>query len=325
LKIIAELCQNHGGSVDLLLKMADTAASAGATHIKVQHITAANLCYRPEFEIPKPLSVHDKYHLYRPWNLEFSRLSSLELSSKEYITFVNHVLNLGLIPLTTCFTRGDINSIRDQGFKEIKVASYDCSSYALVRELAKAFSHIYVSTGASYSAEVSHTADLLKLYSTSFSLLHCRTIYPTPLALINLCNMIALKAYTPNVGLSDHSSPLELQCLATKAAIHLGATVIERHFTTSDRSQTKDGPVSIDSVDLQDIVLFSKLSHADQALALNEICADWQSLIIGTLSDELSQEELANRSYYKGRFATPRFRGAYHYLDMIQNWDETSL
>lgn len=322
MKIIAELCQNHSGSLDVLLSMADVAAECGATHIKMQHISPNSLAYRPEFEYLVPANSKDKFHKYRPYQDEFNRLQNLELSSRDCIRFVEHVKALGLVPLTTCFTYGDLDLIADQGFDEIKLASYDCASYPLVRSATTFFNHIYVSTGATYFDEISKTASILQESGKNFSLLHCTTIYPTPFSSINLAKMQILKTLAPNTGFSDHTLSSDQHCLATKAAIVLGANVIERHFTIFKSDQTKDGPVSITANQLKDITMFAGSPRPVQLDMLDSLFPEWRSVLVGSEDALLTHEEIINRSYYRGRFATPRFKGAYHYLDMIPNWDE---
>ena len=101
---IAELCQNHNGDFDTVLRMVDAAAEAGATHIKIQHIYSRNLVFRPQFE--NGLVLDGKVHsIKRPWQSEFDRLKTLELSDSDCRKFVEYVRSLNLIPLTTCFAR----------------------------------------------------------------------------------------------------------------------------------------------------------------------------------------------------------------------------
>ena len=95
--IIAELCQNHNGDLDILRRMVDAAADAGASHIKIQHILTKNLVYRPAFE--KGLIDNGvTYAIERPWQDEYNRLKKLELSLETCDKFIEHVTSCGLIP-----------------------------------------------------------------------------------------------------------------------------------------------------------------------------------------------------------------------------------
>ena len=102
----------------------------------MQTIYAANLAFRPQFETG--LEVNGRtICIKRPWKAEYDRLLSLELTDKESSHFCEYVKSLGLIPVTTCFARCDLNRIIDQGFNNIKIASYDCASYPMLRDVAK--------------------------------------------------------------------------------------------------------------------------------------------------------------------------------------------
>ena len=85
--------------------------------------------------------------------------------------------------MATCFARGDIEDIYNLGFEEIKVASYDCSSYQMIRD--DPFKKIYVSTGATFEKEVLKTNQILISNNVDYELMHRVTIYPTPLKLMN--------------------------------------------------------------------------------------------------------------------------------------------
>ena len=136
-------------------------------------------------------------------------------------------------------------------------------------------------------------------------MLHCVTIYPTPLAEVNLQRMKYLKQYSDSIGFSDHTSTRRDGIAASLAAIHLGANVIERHFTILSESESKDGPVSINEEQLNELVQFSQCSTADQTSLLKERAIDI-SLLKGDGHLDLSADEKLNRDYYRGRFVSKR-------------------
>ena len=124
-QIIAEFCQNHNGDIDILKKMVDMAASSGASHGKMQTIFTENLSFRPQFE--NGLKIDDTiFSIKRPYKEEYNRLKNLEISFEEMQVFVKICKENGIIPLTTCFARSNAKLIKEAGFNEIKVASYDC-------------------------------------------------------------------------------------------------------------------------------------------------------------------------------------------------------
>ena len=224
--------------------------------------------------------------------------------------------------MTTCFARGNLKSIIDQGFKVIKVASYDFASYQLIRELIKSFDEIFVSTGATFDNEIEFTNNLLYQNNKNYHLLHCITQYPTPLEMMNLNRLNWLKKLSKNVGFSDHSLVSRDGMIAAKAAIFCGAKVIERHFTISPPDETKDGPVSIKPHHIVDLLNFSKLSKADQKEYLDANHENW-NVMLGQEKRRISHSELLNRDYYRGRFATPRYSGAHDSSLMMFNWEES--
>jgi|LauGreDrversion4_1035100.scaffolds.fasta_scaffold25136_2 N,N'-diacetyllegionaminate synthase len=323
MKIIAELCQNHNGSFDLVKSMVDAAAGAGATHVKIQTIYADTLVFRPQFE--EGLIVDGKtYAIKRPWLPEYQRLKGLELSPDQSFKFVEYCRNVGVIPLTTCFARKNLKEIYEQGFREIKVASYDCASYQLIKELAKQFSHLYISTGATFDDEVECSASILKNTSASYSFLHCVTLYPTPIEMMHLSRISWLRQHSNQTGFSDHSFASKDGLVASMAAVLMGAEIIERHFTILPADETRDGPVSINAKQLKELSEFVKLTKTDQRSLLENIYPQWE-IMIGNPSRQLTEIELLNRDYYRGRFATPRTQNQNIATEMIFNWEQTPI
>lgn len=324
MKIIAELCQNHNGDPELLKKLVEAAASSNATHIKIQNIYVKNLTFRPKFESGVQIN-GETFEITRPFAPEYERLKKLELSDEIIKYFIKHCKDLGVIPLTTCFTRDDVKRCCALGFNEIKVASYDCASYQMLRELNSYFDHVYVSTGATFDDEIHKCAQIFENKPEKLTLLHCVTKYPTALNDFNLSRMQYLQRFTTNIGLSDHSLVERDGVFATKCAIFLGAKTIERHFTILQKDETKDGPVSVTPKLLKDIHSFSKKSRVEQQQELLSIMPEWENILIGKPNRVLTNEEILNRSYYRGRFASPRFDNNHNYETMINNWEETPI
>ena len=167
IKIIAELCQNHNGDFNILRKMVESVSRAGATHIKIQNIYADNLTLRPQFENGLIKNGIQK-SIKRPYKPEYLRLKKLELKNREIKRFITLANECGLVPITTCFSRDNILEIKKQGFKSVKVASYDCASFQMLRELKENFQDVIISTGATYDNEISLAAKIMKNHSYSF-------------------------------------------------------------------------------------------------------------------------------------------------------------
>jgi N,N'-diacetyllegionaminate synthase len=314
-EIIAEFCQNHNGDEKILDEMIHAAADGGATYGKIQTIFVDELSYRPEFEEGKIDADGNTLVIKRPYKAEYERLKGLELTLEQQARFIEKCKKFGLKPLTTCFSRGKVDAIAKLGFKEIKVASYDCGSLPLLTDLAKKFDKIIISTGATYDDEIEKAAALLKESGKEFSFLHCVTIYPTPLEQIHLNRMNYLKKFSTKVGLSEHTLVSRDGIKASAAAIYLGAEYVERHFTILKPTETKDGQVSITLEHLKKLVEFSKLSRSDQKLYLNENVPEF-AIMQGNESRELSKVELLNRAYFRGRFSTITNEKT------VYNWEE---
>lgn len=320
MKLIAELCQNHRGEPALMRRMVEEAAAAGATHVKLQNILASTVAMRPQFE--EGVEVEGRtLAIRRPWAAEVERLRGLELDPDTVAEFVALSRSLGVVPMTTCFTRGDVELVASQGFEAIKVASYDCASYPLLRELAERFDHMVVSTGATFDDEIAHAAEVLR-GRTEFAFLHAVTIYPTPLDELHLARMERLRRHADVVGFSDHTLHARDGNLASRAALALGAEVIERHFTVLGPEETRDGPVSVDPAGLAELAAFAALTLEERRERLAAEGVDLVPLL-GDADRTLSDAELLNRDYYRGRFMTPRAGGSQRASEMIANWEET--
>lgn len=312
-KFIAEFCQNHNGDRKVLQEMIHQAAVAGATYGKIQTIFASDLARRDRFE--NGLEKNGKVlSIKRPYQVEYDRLKKLELTFDDQLWFIEECNRFGLTPLTTCFTRGHVDRLANMGWREIKVASYDCASTPLIKELSNKFDHLIISTGATYDAEIANTAKLLNDTQKVFTFLHCVTLYPTPLNVMNLSRMKYLSQYTSSVGFSNHANSARDGVKADLCAIYLGADYVERHFTVLDADKTRDGVVSINSSQLSEIVKFSNLTKNDQKAYIDENIPEF-ALMIGYETRELTDQELLNRDYYRGRFTT-------HIGDTtVENWE----
>ena len=317
MKFIAELCQNHNGSYKNLKKMTIECAKSGADIIKLQYIMSNTVSFRPQFEegLKKGKQI---ISIKRPYLEEVKRLKKLEIKNSDLKKFVKLCNSLNVEPAITCFTRQDVNIINKIGFKTVKIASYDCASFQLLRDVKNKFDKIIVSTGATFDNEIKKAASILK--GKNFIFLHCVTIYPTPLESINLERINFLKKFTNKVGFSDHSLGfIKNRNLASMMAVYLGAEYIERHITILDKDKTKDGKVSIQPEDIRKIKTFSSLSKSKQLNFLKKNFEFNIERLRGHKYRKLTKEEILNRDYYKGRFVSKI--GSRE----IYNWEEVNL
>jgi N,N'-diacetyllegionaminate synthase len=320
IKFIAEFCQNHNGDHSVLREMIHQTAEAGATVGKIQSIFASMLQFRPEFE-EGLMTNGDTECIKRPYRAEYERLSRLEVNWDGHAWFKEACEKAGLIPMTTCFSRDTAKQIRALGFDHVKVASYDCASLPLLKELKELFPKLIVSTGATFDDEIHEAGRILQ--GMDFAMLHCVTIYPTPLDECHLARMDYLRSIAPSVGFSDHSLVERDGLAPSKIAVYAGAEWIERHVTILPRDATKDGPVSITPAQVKELVDFSKMPKEEQRRELDSRHPNWESAM-GSARRTLSKPELLNRAYYRGRFASKRPESS-NGRSMITNWESTPL
>jgi sialic acid synthase SpsE len=277
MKIIAEMCQNHNGDMDLLETMVVEAAKNGADICKIQTIEAKHLIYWKEFED------------FRPYEKEYERLKSLELSIDDEKKFVAICRQNKVEPMTTVFEHRGFKRFNDVGYKLMKI-----SGYSVQKVLPKIkdfnFEHLYISTSSMTYREIEWLTKHLKLNLPyrNYTLLNCTCVYPTPLEKLNLQNIEFYKKHFgfKNVGLSDHTNPHEDNLLSSKLAIYQGIDVLERHFTILGKDETRDGKVSITPDMLSELKRFSMLSPKEQYEEINE----------------LNETQKFNHHYYRNRF-----------------------
>lgn len=317
-RIIVEVCQNHNGDRSILRDLIHAAAENGADIIKGQIIFSEDVTHRPRFDEGEDEDNGVKKTIKRPYDAEVARLSGLDLKDEDYHFFVEEVKKAGAVPMLTVFTRVRIPLAASLPYgreKLVKVASYDCASLPLIRELAENFDKLIISTGATFDEEIEKTAVILKEKNTLFAFLHCVTSYPNTLTMANLSRMEWLRKFVPEVGWSDHTLVARDGIKAAKTALMLGADYIERHFTILPPDKTKDGPVSITPALLKELSSFAKLSKDEQRKIIEKEVPDWQ-IMLGHPQREMTHTEMLNRDYYRGRFAS------FVRNEWIHNWEE---
>lgn len=317
-KIIVEICQNHKGDNKLFEQMIASAAQAGAQYIKMQSMFSDDLTERQRFENGETLADGTVKTIKRPFAPEKERLSKLDLTMQDHLMFIEKCKQLHVTPMTTIFARHRIADVGALPWPEkiVKVASYDCSSWPMLKELAKYFDHFIISTGATYDEEIEKTAKLMNELGKKFSFLHCVTSYPNTLDMCHLSRMKWLRTFSDKVGWSDHTLVERDGIKAAKVAIWQGADYIERHFTTNTKIETKDDPISINPDQLYALSEFCKLSKDQQQEIVEREIPEWK-ILMGESRRSLGPVEILNRDYYRGRFASPDKNKKWVY-----NWEE---
>ena len=316
--VIAELCQNHKGDIKLVEEMVHAASESGADIAKIQSIDSSDLTHRKKFDDGLIENGEIKV-IKRPYKNEYERLKLLDLNKSHHLKFIEICEKYNIKPMTTIFNLSKIKYVKDCDFKYVKLASYDCGSHYLIKEILKRnFDKIVISSGASYYNEIEKTCHLMRDHK-DFSLLHCVTIYPTPLEEAHLNRIRYLKTLTKNVGISDHSDPEKTGYKLCVGAVNLGANIVEKHFTILGKDQTKDGPVSVNQKQLKELVEIVNLDDEDRNNYIKLNIPEYEKML-GKEKRELSKVELLNRDYYRGRFSSKNKKN-----EIVYNWEEINL
>jgi sialic acid synthase SpsE len=240
--IIAEIGINHSGSVRKAIKMVNDAHIAGATCVKFQ-------CHMPDEMVPAAKNIIPSNAKESIWDI----MKRCALSERSERNIKEYVENLGMTYLCTPFSRDAADRLEKMGVTMFKIGSGECNNYPLIKHIAEFEKPIILSTGMNDLATIDRAVE--SVGKCPLTLLHCTSIYPTPYDKVRLGAMFELRErYNVPVGLSDHS----LGIYTALAAIALGATVIEKHFTSDKTWIGPDVPMSIDPVELCQLIEGSK-------------------------------------------------------------------
>ena len=245
--VVPEIGINHNGSLEIAKLMVDSAKRAGAKLIKHQtHIIddEDEMSKEAQNVIPGNANI-SIYEIMKRCALSYQD----ERALKEYTE------SLGLVYLSTPFSRAGANRLEDMGVSAYKIGSGECNNYPLLKHIASFKKPIILSTGMNNLESIAKSVAIMQEYEIPFVLLHTTNLYPTPPHLVRLNAMLRLKErFDCLVGLSDHTTN-NLACLG---AVALGACVLERHFTDSMERQGPDIVCSMDEKALRDLIEQSK-------------------------------------------------------------------
>ena len=231
--VIAEIGNNHNGSLELALEMVDAAHEAGANCGKFQMRNMASV-YRKKSLAKQGEDLGTEYVL--------DLLERFQLSQSEHKQVAQYCKDNGILYMCTPWDSDSIVALEALGVKAYKVASADLTNLPLIDNLIATKKPIILSTGMSSAEEIQITTDFLNARSAEFVLLHCNSTYPAPFHDINLNWIKKLKNIHPLVGYSGH----ERGTAVTLAAVGLGAKVVERHFTFDRNMEGPDHAASLE-------------------------------------------------------------------------------
>ncbi len=253
--IIAEAGVNHNGSFDLACKLVDAAKASGADCIKFQTFKSKNL-----------VSHNAKKAEYQKETTgdgtQVDMLKKFELSYNEFLRLKDYCDRVGICFLSTPFDLDSIDFLNSVDMPFWKIPSGEITNYPYLVTLAKTGKPVVMSTGMCEMTEIEDAIKVLRENGTKeIKLLHCNTEYPTPFEDVNLRAMKAMQdRFGLEVGYSDHTKGIEVPV----AAVALGATVIEKHFTLDRNMKGPDHKASLEPNELAFMV--SCIRHIEKAL-----------------------------------------------------------
>lgn len=247
--IIAEAGVNHNGDMSMAYQLIDAAAAAGADMVKFQTFSAERLATSGA---PKAgyqsLATGDS-------ESQFSMLRRLELSREMHVALMDCCDAHGIRFFSTAFDAQSADLLAELGLDRFKIPSGEITNLPYLRHVGRFAKPIILSTGMATLGEIESALDVLEASGTPrerVTVLHCNTEYPTPMGDVNLHAMNAIgKAFGVAVGYSDHTLGIEVPI----AAVALGATVIEKHFTLDRTLPGPDHQASLEPQELKAMVV----------------------------------------------------------------------
>ena len=257
--IIAEAGVNHNGSLKLAKQLVDVAAAAGVDIVKFQTFRAENLVSEQAVQAD-----YQKRNLGSSDQSQFSMLKKLELSQADHRILFEYCREKGVSFLSTAFDFESIDFLSTLNPEFWKIPSGEITNYPYLKRIAQFRKPVILSTGMSTLGEITAAMDVLEEFGLSLNqktVLHCNTEYPTPMCDVNLRAMQTIAAELKvNTGYSDHTVGIEIPV----AAVALGATVIEKHFTLDRNLTGPDHKASLEPQELKAMV--SAIRNVELAL-----------------------------------------------------------
>lgn len=257
--IIAEAGVNHNGSFELACKLVDVAKAAGVDCIKFQTFKSKNLVSHnaQKAEYQKDTTGDGS---------QVDMLKKLEFSYEEFLKLKAYCEQVGICFLSTPFDFDSIDFLNSIDMPFWKIPSGEITNYPYLVALAKTGKPVVMSTGMCEMAEIEAAIKVLRNHGTTgIKLLHCNTEYPTPFEDVNLKAMQTMRdAFGLEVGYSDHTKGIEVPV----AAVALGATVIEKHFTLDRNMEGPDHKASLEPDELAAMV--ASIRHIEKALGTGD-------------------------------------------------------
>ncbi len=246
--IIAEAGVNHNGDLELAKKLIDKAAEARVDLVKFQTFKADDLVSKAAKQAD-----YQKKNIGGEDSSQYQMLKQLELNEDAHVLLTEYARTKGIAFFSTAFDIKGLDYLFSLGFDRFKIPSGEITNYPYLRKLADFGKPVILSTGMSNLSEIEAALAILckGIPKEEITVLHCNTEYPTPMEDVNLKAMLAIQQELGvKVGYSDHTLGIEVPI----AAVALGATVIEKHFTLDRSLPGPDHAASLEPEELKAMV-----------------------------------------------------------------------
>ena len=257
--IIAEAGVNHNGSIELAKQLVDKAVDAGVDYIKFQTFKTGKLVAKSA-----QMASYQKKNIGTEDNSQFAMLKKLELSPEQHEELITYCKEKGIKFFSTAFDMDSIDYLHSLNLGLWKIPSGEITNYPYIKKIAQYREPVIVSTGMCEMQDIENAVATLLKWGTKkedIIILHCNTEYPTPYQDVNLKAMDAIRErFGVEVGYSDHTKGIEVPI----AAVALGATVIEKHFTLDRNMEGPDHKASLEPDELKAMV--SAIRNIEQAV-----------------------------------------------------------
>lgn len=247
--IIAEAGVNHNGDLKLAKRLIDAAAAAGADFVKFQTFSASRQVTRSSKKADYQTQTTDSSES------QHDMLRRLELTEAMHHELIAYCATRNIGFFSTGFDIGSVDLLVRLGQNHLKIPSGEITNLPYLRHIGQLGKAVILSTGMATLGDIEAAIDVLEQAGTpraKLTVLHCTTEYPTPMNEVNLRAMQSIQAaFGVAVGYSDHTQGIEVAI----AAVAMGATVIEKHFTLDRKLPGPDHQASLEPTELSAMVV----------------------------------------------------------------------
>ena len=272
--IIAEIGNNHNGSIDTAIKLIKAAKESGADAVKFQ-VKNIEKSFSKELLDSPYINENSFGKTYREHKM------ALEFSEEQLKQLYDYATKLDIVCFSTPFDINSVEVLERIGNPIYKISSFHVTDLKLIEYVCQRKKPIIISTGMSTIEEIDKAVELIKKFTKDFIIMHCVSCYPTEDKDVNLNIIPTLKnRYNCPIGYSGHERGIAI----TASTVLLGCCVIERHFTLDRTMKGPDHASSVEPIGLNDIVTRSKKFFS----------------AMGTSEKDVLDCELKNRKKFRG-------------------------